>query len=74
MTLTLIFDLDLNKFTQGQCFQEDWREASTPAGIEAIKCLMSKVKGEGQGHAKGENNKLEVWLKGSFDSSWNRSH
>ena len=40
MTLTLIFDLDLNKFPQGQSFQEDWREVSSPSRIETIKFFL----------------------------------
>ena len=56
MTLTLIFDFYLNKFTLGQSFQEFFKEASMPSRIETIKFLMSKVKVECQGHIKGQNN------------------
>ena len=56
VTLILIFDLDLNNFIQNQSFQQDWREPSTPSRIVIIKFLVSKVKGKGQGHVKGQNN------------------
>ena len=33
-----------------------FREALAPPRIETINFFMSKVKGEGQGHIKGQNN------------------